>query len=190
MYDLFNPNQKLVIFDVQKDVDYKENGFKQEQLYSVLYPKDWTILPIKKFFENELTDTYGCIATDIDNNTFREQILKILEYLKIESGIIKYQGTNEFVKISSNGEEIKLNLMIYESESPSPKYIYDGISFSFKEKTVYFYPRKKEHLKIGMVVEYYNDSVWTSKEISDLDSEYEKLYKLLIKYNKLRTIQH
>ena len=35
-------------------------------------------------------------------------------------------------------------------------------------------------------VEYYNDNVWKKRVITDLENEYDLLYKLLIKYQKLR----
>jgi hypothetical protein len=37
-----------------------------------------------------------------------------------------------------------------------------------------------------MIVEFYNNDQWIEKVVENIDVEYERLYKLLIKYNKLR----
>jgi hypothetical protein len=39
-----------------------------------------------------------------------------------------------------------------------------------------------------MIVEYYNNNIWNQKTINDLDSEYDKLYRLMIQYEKLRIL--
>jgi hypothetical protein len=41
-------------------------------------------------------------------------------------------------------------------------------------------------LKVGMVVEYMNNNKWHEKMVQNPQDEWEKLYKLLIKYDKLR----
>ena len=40
-----------------------------------------------------------------------------------------------------------------------------------------------------MIVEYFNENKWTKKQISNIETEYENMYKLLIKYKKLRIEQ-
>ena len=37
-----------------------------------------------------------------------------------------------------------------------------------------------------MIVEYFSNKNWTKKEIKNLDIEFEDMYKLLIKYDKIR----
>ena len=45
---------------------------------------------------------------------------------------------------------------------------------------------KKEDFKVGMIVEYLNNKNWIKREVKNIDVEYEDLYKLLIKYDKIR----
>ena len=40
-----------------------------------------------------------------------------------------------------------------------------------------------------MFVEYFNNNKWNQKQITNIESEYDKTFKLLIKYDKLR-IEH
>jgi len=65
-------------------------------------------------------------------------------------------------------------------------YLYEGLSFSFKEKIRYSKPKSKDDLKIGMIVEYQNKGKWVGYEIKNPQEDYDKLFKLLIKYDKVR----
>ena len=42
------------------------------------------------------------------------------------------------------------------------------------------------NFKVGMVIEYLNKDKWFKKRVEDPNSEYEKMYKLFIKYDKIR----
>ncbi len=37
-----------------------------------------------------------------------------------------------------------------------------------------------------MLIEYFNQNKWVEKRVENINEEYEKLYKLLIKYDKIR----
>ena len=89
-------------------------------------------------------------------------------------------------KILSNGYEKPMSVALYNSDSNNKTYLYNGVSFSFIEEKRYYSPKQKSDLKNGMIVEYFNNSKWNTKQILNVDKEYEELYRLLIKYNKLR----
>ena len=74
----------------------------------------------------------------------------------------------------------------FNTDSENVSYLYRGLSFSFVESKRYWVPKSKEDFKVGMIVEYFNNNQWNKKQILDLDQEFDKMYNLLIKYNKLR----
>jgi hypothetical protein len=49
-------------------------------------------------------------------------------------------------------------------------------------------PKKKEDFRQGMIIEYFNNSQWNEKIVFDLDTEWDKMYKLLVKYDKIRVL--
>jgi hypothetical protein len=65
-------------------------------------------------------------------------------------------------------------------------YLHNGTSFSFVESKRYWKPTKKEDFRVGMLVEYFNKDKWYERKVENPNEEYEKLYKLLIKYDKVR----
>ena len=89
-------------------------------------------------------------------------------------------------KIIFDGNEIPVEIQYYDNNENKKTYIHEGISFTLTDKKRYFFPKNKKDLKIGMVVEYFNNNRWCSKQVSNIDLEYEKMYALLIKYEKLR----
>ena len=75
---------------------------------------------------------------------------------------------------------------MYNTDSKNKSYIHGGLSFSFVEQQFYFFPIKREDFKIGMVVESLSNNKWIEKRVYNPDVEFEKMYGLLIKYNKIR----
>lgn len=90
------------------------------------------------------------------------------------------------MKLFKDGSERTLGIALYNEDTNNKTFLHNGISFSFIEEKKYYIAKSKSELKNGMIVEYYNDNRWNQKEIKDIDIEYDNLYKLLIKYNKLR----
>ena len=46
--------------------------------------------------------------------------------------------------------------------------------------------KKKEDFKVGMIVEYFNNNQWNEKLVENPNEEWNNMYKLMLKYNKLR----
>ena len=109
-----------------------------------------------------------------------------MDKFQIDSVIVKYNNQSEVVRIYNDGSEKNLELTIYDSNLENRSYFYDGISFTFTEKKRFFFPKKKDDLKNGMIVEYFNNNKWTKKEILNINIEYDRMFKLLMKYEKLR----
>jgi hypothetical protein len=121
-----------------------------------------------------------------DNETLKTDIIFLLDHFKQDSIIVKYKGDTIFKIVRSNGSEKNLGMVKYNSDEKNKTYIWNGLSFSFIEEKSYFYPKDKEDLKLGMIVEYFNNEKWNKREIKNLNSEWEDTWKLMSKYSKLR----
>lgn len=158
---------------------------KLDDIESVLYGRDYSIIPIKEFFQGEYNNSiisYG----RVDNDNLRKDVLFLLDKFDQESAIIKYLGENIIKKIFKDGSEVPVDLNMYNTDLGKSSYLYNGYSFSFTESKRYFFPTRKEEIKSGMIIEFFNNNKWVEKQVSNPDLEYDKLYKLLMKYNKVR----
>lgn len=187
MFLLTDPKISFILLNPEnKSVSELQNNWNYERLCSVLYSKDYTVIPIKELYQNQYSRSFLGISGCSNNDEFRLEVLSILEFLDIEESIIKYLDTSDPVKIEKSGKETPLKFSVYESDDNSKTYIHEGVSFCFKESQRYFIPKKKTDLKEGMVVEFFNNNKWNKKQIIKLDDEFDKMYNLLIKYEKLR----
>jgi hypothetical protein len=109
-----------------------------------------------------------------------------MESFGITDIIVKYSKEDSPKRISNSGEEHPLGIIVYNTDSEKKSYIYEGVSFSFIEQQLYYFPSKKEDFKKGMLVEFLNNNNWIQKRVNDPESEYNNMYSLLIKYNKIR----
>ena len=176
MYELERPNISYAILTSER----------LDAIISILYAKEYSILPLKKFYKGIFEDTILVYGTK-ENDSLREDTLKILNEFHQNNAIIKYSGDTEVKKIFKNGSENPLDIIMYNTDSEKCSYLHNGVSFSFIEKTIYWTPNKKDDFKSGMVVEYLNNkNKWCEMIVNNPDDEWDKLYKLLIKYNKVR----
>ena len=160
---------------------------KINDMISILYAKEYQILPIKGYYHGKYEDSV--IAwSKVDNDTLRQDILQLLQIFHQECAIVKYRGETGAKKIFKDGSEKPLGIAMYNTDSDNVSYLYNGVSFSFVEQNRYWKPTKKEDFKVGMLVEYFNKNEWFEKEVKNIDEDYEKFFKLLIKYDKLRVM--
>lgn len=156
-----------------------------DNMISFLWSNNYQIIPIKGYYNGEYEDSI--IAYNFgDNDTLRKDIISMLNNFNEKCAIIKYKGETDSKKIFFDGSETPLGVILYNTESSDRSYLYNGLSFSFVEKKRYWKPKSKKDLKKGMIVEYLNNKKWNKHKINDPKSEYDKLFRLLIKYDKVR----
>lgn len=156
-----------------------------DDMISIIYSKDYQIIPISGFYKGQYEDSI-MIFGKVDNDTLRQDVLQLLNIFHEDCAIIKYLNETGAKKIFKDGQERPLGIVLYNTDSENISYLHNGISFSFVESTRYWKPTKKEDFTVGMMVEYFNNNKWYQKEVSNPNEEYEKFFKLLIKYDKLR----
>lgn len=174
MADLSNPKISYMVL----------SSDKLEDMISILYAKNYQIMPIKGYYQGQYEDSV--IAYGPDNDELRSDLIFLLNHFNQDCGIIKYLGETNAKKVFSDGSEKPMGIVLYNTDSENKSYLYNGVSFSFVEQARYWKPTKKEDFKVGMIVEYFNKNKWFKKTVEDPQSEYENFYKLFIKYDKIR----
>lgn len=162
-----------------------ENNHRNNTFVNVLYSMNYSLFPVYAYAKGIYEKNYLAICSE-DNDTLRKEALFLMSQFNKKEVFVKYKGQTLLTKITEQGDEIPMEVNYYDNNSEKKTYIHEGVSFTLNEKKRYFFPKKKEDLKSGMLVEYFNNNMWYQKRVTDLDSEYEKMYKLLIKYEKLR----
>lgn len=186
MLNLTDPNiSYLIISPESNKLSQLDNHITCERVCSILYSKDYTIIPINSY-KNGLSDRSFIAISPNSNDDIRFDSIYLMDKFDCNSTIVKYRGEYDAVLIEKSGAERLLGLNIYDSNIEKKAYILEGVSFTFDIKKRYFFPKEKSELKNGMILEYFNNNKWTQKTVSNIDTEYDKLYKLLMKYQKIR----
>lgn len=173
--DLTNKNLSFILL----------SSDKIESMLSILYAKDYQILPIKGFYRGQYENS-ALAFSDVDNDDLRKELIFLLNHFDQECGIIKYKGESNAKKLFSDGSEKPMGIVLYNTDSDNISYLHNGVSFSFVEQVRYWKPNKLEDFKVGMIVEYLNNNKWFEKKIENPVDEWDRMFKLLSKYDKLR----
>ena len=158
---------------------------KLDDMISILYAKEYQIIPIKGYYKGQYEESVIAHGR-VDNDTLRKDTIFLLSNFNEDCAIIKYSGESNAKKIFRDGSEIPMGVIMYNTDDDNMSYLHNGVSFSFVESKRYWKPTKKEDFRVGMLVEYFNNNKWCERLVENPSDEYEKLYKLLIKYDKVR----
>lgn len=175
MIDLNNPKLSFILL----------SSDRLDDMISILYAKNYQIIPIKGYYQGRYEDS-AMAFSEIDNDELRKDLIFLLNHFHQDCGIIKYQGESGVKKVFGDGSEKPMGITLYNTDSDNVSYLYNGVSFSFVEQIRYWKPTKMEDFKIGMIVEYLNNNKWYQKKVENPKQEWDDMYKLLSKYDKLR----
>lgn len=187
MFNIKDPNLSYILVSPEKpEFGQIDNNLNCERCCSILYSKDYTVFPIATYERGNPSRSFIAIPSSSSNDELRRDSLFLMDKFNIESVVVKYHSEDSPTKISINGSEKELGIGLYESSENTKIFVHGGISFNFFEKKKYRFPKDKRELKRGMVVEFFNNNRWVTKQVHNPDDEWERMYKLLTKYNKLR----
>lgn len=175
MLDLKNPQISYILVS--------SNDLKS--LISYLYSREYYLIDIKGYYDGKFEDSLIAF-TQLPAEELRKDCLHIMKFFDQDCIIVKYLNEVSPKKIFSDGQEKPLGILMYNTDSNNKSYIHDGLSFSFVEKQLYVFPNSKSEFKSGMIVEYFSNNKWIQKKVENVESEYDKIYSLMIKYNKIR----
>jgi hypothetical protein len=187
MFNLLDKNISYILFSPEKNYNtVLENNVNCERACSILYSKDYTIIPVSGHYQGKLEKSFLAISPVSTNDEVRTDAIHLMDWFDQDSVIVKYVGESEATSIKKDGSEKSLKFVIYDSNLENKSYIFNGVSFSFVENKKYYFPKDKNDLRNGMLVEFLNNDEWKQRVIHNVDVEFDKMYKLLIKYGKLR----
>jgi hypothetical protein len=190
MLNLNDKNTHYVIITANKEgVGEEMNKERNSLLEDSLFRRNYRLVKLGGIYDGVEEDSFLAFkdVSPISNNEIRYDVIELIDQFEQECAIVKYLGEETPKKVMNNGSEEPMGLVKYSGSSDNRSYFYNGISFSFSEKKRYYTPKKKEDFKEGMVIEYLNDNkIWVEKEVVNPEKEYNNMYKLLIKYNRIR----
>lgn len=158
---------------------------KVDDIISVLWAKSYQVIPIQGYYKGVYEDAFIAYSTTIDNDELKEEVKFLLKHFKRDNAIVKYRGETSIRKIFNDGYDFPMKVVMYP-DIEKKSYIYEGISFAFVNQQRYKSVKSKSDLKVGMIVEYYNKGKWYKQEVKNPSEEYDRFYKLFIKYDKVR----
>tara|TARA_R110000772_G_scaffold5341_4_gene19176 strand:+ start:1449 stop:2018 length:570 start_codon:yes stop_codon:yes gene_type:complete len=173
----------IIVSAYQSKEDDLKNRLEFSRLQDKLIYKDFTILEMGSNSQPSFLAYKDC-----DNNELRYDAIELMDNFKQEFVIVKYLNESDAKKILFNGTELLLGVVEYSGDSNHHNFYVEGQGFSFEPRKRYWTPKKVTDFKSGMIVEILNnDNQWIEKEVKDPEVEFERMYKVLSKYNKLRT---
>lgn len=152
---------------------------------SMLYAKEYNVLQLKAFYKESFSDCLLAFGQS-DNDRLRNDANFAISQLGLDKLVVKYLNESVARHVFPDGTERQLDLVMYNTDHENVSYIHEGISFSFVERPIYWKPSRLEDIKEGMVVEYFNNNKWNERLVVNPKTEWEKMYKVLAKYDKLR----
>jgi len=189
MLNLNDKNIHYIIITANKPgLDSELNDRRNSLLEDSLYRRNYTVIKLGGIYDGVEEQSFLAFKKlQIDNNEIRYDTIELMDQFEQEFTIVKYVGEETPKKITNEGAEELMGLVKYRSDEYNRSYFYNGNSFSFSERKRYFKPTKMEDFKEGMIVEYLNDNkIWVERKIINPDKEYNTMYKVLIKYGRVR----
>ena len=177
MFNLMHP-------DISYLIVAPNSSDQADEMSTYLYSKNYEVYKTETY-NSHFESSYVAQNSTITNPGIHGDSIFLLKKFDLPYITEKLKNEKNPKRIFQDGKTIKLSLTSSYADN-QPLYVYEGFSFAFSEDKEYFYPKKKEDLKRGMIVEYCNNDIWKEKIILNLDTEYDDMYKLLIKYDKLR----
>lgn len=176
----------FIISAFRHESDIESNLKINSSLEDSIYLLDYSIIKIGAEVNGYKSDALFCYNLNRTSDDIRKDLLYLLAKYNLPSGVVKYFEENLPKKVLKNGEEVQLNIVEWSADNNIINYFYNGIRFSFKEMKRYSMIKNLSDIKKGMTVEYLNNDIWVSRVVENVNEEWDRMYKLLVKYNKLR----
>jgi hypothetical protein len=152
---------------------------------SLLYGRNYTLISLTGYSGGVYDRSFLAYGQD-DNDSLRSDAIAYMRESTEPDVVVKYSGTTGLTLISRDGSEYPLSVHPYDGSEGVRAFIHGSDCFTLRRERRYRMVETREEIKRGMVMEYFNNNKWNEVRVSDPDTEYDRMYRLLIKYNKLR----
>ena len=190
MLNLNDKNLHYIIITANLSTKGKEsNDTRNSLLEDSLYRRNYRVIKLSSIHEDVEVVSFLAFKDILPvlNDEIRYDAIELIDQFQQDSVIVKYLTESNATKVCKSGEEIPMGLVNYDDGINNTSYFYEGNVFTFNVNKRYYTPSKKTDFKVGMIIEYLNDNkIWVEKEILNPEQEYNNMYKLLIKYNRIR----
>ena len=185
MLQLTNKTTSYFIISAFKSENTRENNeIRTNNLKDDLYLLEYNITPIDGYYQG-ISERSLIVQGNVNNNDLRTDAIKMMDKYQQDEVIIKYLDDDVVKKIEEDGNERALSIGNFSPEYRS--YIFENQTFSLIPEKRFLYPKEMGEFKIGYVVEMLGSSGnWIQKEVTKPNEEWEKLYKMLSKYDRVR----
>lgn len=173
--------------DLQDDYT---NKVQSSRLEDALYLKEYSILKLGNGKDRTSYIAYKESATNEDNNELRYDAIELMDGFYQTSVIVKYYNEKKPKRIVKDGSERPVRLSEFNGDMDNSYYT-EGFSFSFIDEQEYFKPNKLSDIKTGMIVEVKNNNnEWIPREVTNPKKEWDNMYNLLVKYDRIRILKN
>lgn len=155
-------------------------------LQDALYARDYTLISMTGYCGGMFDKSYLAINKH-DNDSLRMDAVAMAREGHGDGVVVKYRGESQPVIVRHDGSESPMSFQKYTIEEGTRSYMTEGSCFSLKSEPRYRTVESRSEIRKGMTLEYQSANGWVSRVVEDPDLEYEDLYRLLMKYGKLRT---
>lgn len=160
------------------------NNIHINEQINYLSVKDYNIIYIDERRGDMLYTSLFCVKNNITDDELKADAMFIINSMDADKLIIKYNNDKNANELVKNNEYPLIILNNYDINAYN--YIINGNYISFRRSKQYWIPEKKEDFTKGMILEYFNNNKWNIQKVNDPEKEYDDMYKLLLKYKKLR----
>jgi hypothetical protein len=151
---------------------------------SLLYSRDYSLISLTGYSGGVYDRSYLAYGAS-DNESLREDAMMYIREMAQREVLVKYSGSRTLTILSVDGSEYPVSIRQYDG-GDDRAFIHEGQCFSVRREKRYRTVESRSEIRRGMTLEYFNNDRWNEVVVSDPDTEFERMYRLLIKYSKLR----
>lgn len=152
---------------------------------SLLYSRNYSLISLTGYSGGVYDRSYLAYGA-AGNESLRDDAMMYLREMSQAEVLVKYSGTSLLTLVGRDGSERPVSVQEYDGREGQRAYIHGSQCFTVRDEKRYRPVASRSEIAAGMTLEYYNNERWNEVRVADPDAEYERMYRLLIKYGKLR----
>jgi len=186
MLELTEKSASYLIVSPARDLrDQSVAALEASRAQSMLYGRNYTLISLTGYSGGVYDRSFLAYGQQ-DNDSLRSDALAYMRESAQGDVVVKYSGSSELTLLSRDGSEHPLSVHPYDGSEGVRAFIHGSDCFTLRRERRYRMVESRAEIKRGMVLEYLNNGRWNEVRVADPDTEYDRMFRLLIKYGKLR----